>query len=57
MSNKKKTTIKLERLDGKKKRLQKKRLWHRCFPLNFAKFLKITFFHRTHPLAASKPYP
>ena len=25
-------------------RLLKKRLWHRCFPLNFAKFLRIPFF-------------
>ena len=24
--------------------LSKKRLWHRCFPENFAKFLRITFF-------------
>ena len=26
----------------------KKRLWHRCFPVNFAKFLK-TSFYRTPP--------
>ena len=26
--------------------LLKKRLWHRCFPMNFAKFLR-TLFHRT----------
>ena len=25
----------------------KNRLWHRCFPLNFAKFRR-TFFYRTH---------
>ena len=24
--------------------LVKKRLWHKCFPVNFEKFLKITFF-------------
>ena len=24
--------------------LLKKRLWHRCFPVNFAKFLRTTFF-------------
>ena len=24
--------------------LLKKRLWHRCFPVNFAKFLRIPFF-------------
>ena len=27
--------------------LLKKRLWRRCFPVNFAKFLKTVFFHRT----------
>ena len=27
--------------------LSKKRDWHKCFPLNFAKFLKISFFYRT----------
>ena len=26
---------------NKKTRLLKKRLWHRCFPVNFAKFLRI----------------
>ena len=30
-----------------------KRLWHRCFPLNFAKFLKTPFYIRTLPVAAS----
>ena len=30
----------------------KKRLWHRCFPVNFGKFLR-ALFHRTPPLAAS----
>ena len=24
--------------------LLKKKLWHRCFPVNFAKFLRTTFF-------------
>ena len=24
--------------------LSKKRLWHRCFPVNFTKFLRTTFF-------------
>ena len=33
--------------------LLKKRLWHRCFPVNFAKFLTIPFFYRTPPVAAS----
>ena len=33
--------------------LLKKRLRHRCFPLDFAKFLG-TSFYRTPPLAASK---
>ena len=27
--------------------LLKKRLWHRCFPVNFAKFLRKAFFKRT----------
>ena len=25
----------------------KKRLWHRCFPVNFVKFLRTPFFYRT----------
>ena len=32
--------------------LLKKELWHRCFPVNFAKF-QGTFFYRTSPVAAS----
>ena len=28
----------------KKETLLKKRLWHRCFPVNFAKFLRKPFF-------------
>ena len=31
--------------------LLKKRLWHRCFPVNFVKFLR-TPFYRTAPVAA-----
>ena len=31
----------------------KKRLWHRCFALNLAKFLRTFFFYRTLPVAAS----
>ena len=27
--------------------LLKKRLWHRCFPVNFAKFLRTTFLQNT----------
>ena len=27
--------------------LLKKRLWHRCFPMNFAKFLRTTFSQNT----------
>ena len=27
--------------------LLKKRLWHRCFPVNFAKFLRISFLQNT----------
>ena len=33
--------------------LFKKRLWHRCFPVNFAKFKRTLFFHSSHPVAAS----
>ena len=29
--------------------LLKKRLWCRCFPVNFAKFLRTPFFYRTPP--------
>ena len=32
--------------------LLKKRLWHRCFPVNFREFLKNTFCNRTTPVAA-----
>ena len=32
--------------------LLKKRLWHKCFPVNFAKFLRTTFFYR-RPLVAT----
>ena len=35
--------------------LLKKSLWHRCFPVNFTKFLR-TFFYRTSPVAASELY-
>ena len=31
----------------------KKRLWHSCFPVNFAKLLRTSFFYRTLPVAAS----
>ena len=32
----------------------KKRLWYRCFPVNFAKFLRTTFFRRSSSSAASR---
>ena len=32
--------------------LSKKRLWRRCFPVSFAKFVR-TLFHRKPPMAAS----
>ena len=35
--------------------LLKKSLWHRCFPVNFTKFLR-TFFYRTPPVAACELY-
>ena len=31
-------------IPGRPATLLKKRLWHGCFPVNFAKFLKNTFF-------------
>ena len=34
--------------------LLKKRLWHRCFPVNFAKFLRTPFFYRTPLVAVSE---
>ena len=34
--------------------LLKKWLWHRCFPVNFAKFSRTFFFNRTLPVAAFK---
>ena len=33
--------------------LLKKSLWHMCFPVNFAKFLKTAFFYRPPLVAAS----
>ena len=33
--------------------LLKNRLWHRCFPVSFAKFLRTPFFYRTPPVATS----
>ena len=33
--------------------LFKKRLWHRCFPVNFAKFLKAPFFTEHLRMSAS----
>ena len=33
--------------------LLKKRLWHKCFPVNFVKFLTTPFFYRTPLVAAS----
>ena len=32
----------------------KKRLWHRCFPVNFVKLLRTPFFYRTPPADASE---
>ena len=36
--------------------LLKKRLWHRCFPMDFAKFLRSPFFYRTPTVAVSEVY-
>ena len=38
---------------NKKRALLKKRLWHRCFPVNFCEISKYTFSYRTLPVAAS----
>ena len=38
---------------GKVTTLLKKRLWHRCFPVNFVKFVRTPFFYRTALVAAS----
>ena len=35
--------------------LLKKRLWHRCFSVNFCEISKKTFCYRTHPVTASIP--
>ena len=37
--------------------LLKKRLWHRCLPVNFAKFLRTSFFYRTPLVTASGQVP
>ena len=34
--------------------LLKKRLWHRCFPVDLAKFLRTPFSYKTPPVAASE---
>ena len=34
--------------------LLKKRLYYRCLPVNFAKFLRTTFLYRAHLVAASR---
>ena len=36
--------------------LLKKRLWHRCFPVNAGKFLRTAFIARTPPVAATVIY-
>ena len=43
--------IKLQRLAT----FLKKRLWYRCFPVRFAKFLRTPFFHSTLLVGASGP--
>ena len=37
-------------------KFQKNRLWHRCFPVKFAKFSRTTFCYRRLPVAASGMY-
>ena len=36
--------------------LLKKKLQHRCFPVNFAKILRVPFFYRTPPTASAAKY-
>ena len=38
---------------GARNSLLKKSLWHRCFPVNLAKFLRTAFFTEHLPVAAS----
>ena len=37
-------SIKLQALGPRSATLLKKRLWHRCFPVNFVKFLRTPFY-------------
>ena len=34
--------------------LLKKKLWHRCFPVNFVNYLRTPFLYRTLPVAVSR---
>ena len=36
--------------------LLKKKIWRTCFPVNFVKFFRATFFYRTPLVAASEKY-
>ena len=36
--------------------LLKRRLWHRCFPVNFSKFLRNTFSYRTPLMVVSQHF-
>ena len=43
----KKSVLKISQIHVKTPVLLKKRLWHKCFPLNFAKFLRTPFLQNT----------
>ena len=50
--------IKLQASGLRPETLLKKRLWHRCFSVNFAKFLKTSFLLTEHlRMTASCVYP
>ena len=42
----------LIKLEPKASNFIKKSLWHKCFPLNFAKFLRTTFLQNTSGTAS-----
>ena len=44
ISTKANNSVSLKSLEPQPATLLKKRLWHRCFPVNFAKFLRALFF-------------
>ena len=45
--NSQENTCARESISLRRATLLKKRFWHRCFPVNFVKFRRTPFFHRT----------